>query len=216
MASKTFVIFGASTTYGAWDYEGGWVQRLRKSLDKETIKERGDYLVYNCGISGNTTEDLLKRFDIECKARTKEMIEYKGENIIMISIGGNDSVFLKSKNDFWVAPEKFKGNVKKLIKLAEKYSNKIIFVGCVPIDDSKTNPVPWNPNIIYKQENIKKYNDMVKEICKEANLMFIDVFNEWLRLDYKKWLYDGLHPNSRGHEKIFEIVKGFLIKNKII
>jgi len=29
-------------------------------------------------------------------------------------------------------------------------------------------------------------------------------------------LEDGLHPNSEGHKKIFESVKEFLIKNKII
>ena len=32
----------------------------------------------------------------------------------------------------------------------------------------------------------------------------------------KEDLEDGLHPNSAGHEKMFQRVKDFLIKNKII
>jgi len=35
-------------------------------------------------------------------------------------------------------------------------------------------------------------------------------------LDYKGLLEDGLHPNSTGHKKIYEIVKGFLVENRII
>ncbi|MEK7071708.1 MAG: hypothetical protein AAB959_00255 [Patescibacteria group bacterium] len=30
---KMFLIFGSSVTYGAWDSEGGWANRLRSFLD---------------------------------------------------------------------------------------------------------------------------------------------------------------------------------------
>ena len=49
------LVFGTSSTYGCWDEEGGWVQRLRKHLDKKQLTDKDSdlyYLVYNLGISG--------------------------------------------------------------------------------------------------------------------------------------------------------------------
>ncbi len=54
-------IWGDSITHGSCDEVGlGWVGRFRNSFPT------GDYVgVYNRGVSGDTTEDLLKRFSIE-------------------------------------------------------------------------------------------------------------------------------------------------------
>lgn len=45
---------------------------------------------------------------------------------------------------------------------------------------------------------------------------FTNIFEEFERQYYKKLLFDGIHSNSKGHQKIFEIVKDYLIKNKMI
>ena len=45
---------------------------------------------------------------------------------------------------------------------------------------------------------------------------FFYILNDFLDKDYKRLLEDGAHPNSEGHEKIFETVKDFLIQNKIV
>ena len=65
---------------------------------------------------------------------------------------------------------------------------------------------------------MKKYDNVIKSVCAEKNILFLDIFGEWIKIDYKKLLdkKDGLHPNSAGHQKIFETVKDFLIENKII
>ena len=203
------LVFGASITYGVWDREGGWVQRLRKFLDEKHLSDPDFYYsVYNLGVSGDTTEDLLERFEFETEQRKKE----KEETIFIIRIGENDAAFVHSKNDFWVPPEKFKENIKKLIDLARKYSSKIIFVGLTPPDESKTTPIPWNTDISYKVENSKRFNEISKSICKENNIYFIEIFKEL----YPKLQEDGLHPNSEGHQKMFEIVKDFITQNKII
>jgi lysophospholipase L1-like esterase len=211
------LVFGDSTVWGAWDIEGGWVQRLRKILDKKHMTNKEFFgIVYNAGISGNTTEHLLGRFEFETKQRLEEL--EKGEDlIIIISIGGNDSAYFKNKNSNWISPEKFKENIKKLIELARKFSSKIIFVGLEPIDESKSDPLPWDDNISYKNEYIQNYNEIIKSICKNENIIFVEIFDEWVNQDYKKFLCDdGFHPNSEGHKKIFEKVKETLIKNKLI
>jgi lysophospholipase L1-like esterase len=47
-------------------------------------------------------------------------------------------------------------------------------------------------------------------------MCFIEIFENWKKISYESLLYDGLHPNSEGHKKIFETVKNYLVKNKII
>jgi len=202
------MIFGASTTYGAWDKEGGWAARLRKSIDKKET----EHLIYNLGISGDTTADLLERFEFE----TKQRLEENEETIFIFAIGVNDSAFLQSKNGSWIALEKFKNNIQKLITIAKQFSSKIVFLGLTPVDEKKTTPIPWNTDIFYKNEYTQKYNNIIKSICEKENVPFLGLFDSWSNIDYKKLLYDGLHPNSKGHEKIFRSLKDFLIKKKVI
>ena len=61
---QTICIFGDSIAWGASDLEfGGWVARLRNYLETEKY----DSSIYNCSISGDSTQDLLKRFSNETK-----------------------------------------------------------------------------------------------------------------------------------------------------
>ena len=206
------LIFGDSITYGAWDKEGGWVQRLRKFLDEKTLIDFDFYcLVYNLGISGDSSEDLLERFEFETGQRLKE----DEETIIIFAIGINDSQFISGEGGHRTPINKFKDNVQKLIKLAQKFSSKIIFVGLTPVDEAKITPISWDINKPYKNNYIEKYNEIIKKVCKENKIPFIDVFKKLRPINYQILLEDGLHPNSEGHEKIFEIIKDFLINNLI-
>lgn len=171
-----------------------------------------DFLVYNLGISGDNTDGLLERFDFE----TKQRLDEDEENIIIFAIGINDSQFVQSQKGFRINPEKFRNNIKNIISLAEKYSSIICFVGLTPVDEAKTSPIPWNVDKFYKNEFIKKYDKIIKSICAKNKIRFIDIYGKFAKADYKKLLEDGLHPNSKGHKMIFEIVKDFLVKEKII
>lgn len=65
-------IFGDSITWGASDSEkGGWVERL-----KIYFGEKYDINVYNLGISGDATEDLLVRIEKELRSRKSNILEY--------------------------------------------------------------------------------------------------------------------------------------------
>lgn len=198
---STICVFGDSITWGAFDNEkGGWVERLRTSLWRKDID------VYNLGVSGDTTTDLLERFEVECKAREPD--------VILISIGINDSQHINNLPRTGLA--RFKSNIQKLIEIGQKFTSKIAFLGFNPVDESKTTPIPWSPEKHYTNGNIQKYNDIVKSVCGENNLPFIGIFEEWMKVNYRELLEDGLHPNSKGHQKIFEIVKEFLVENKIV
>ncbi|MDP3043192.1 MAG: SGNH/GDSL hydrolase family protein [bacterium] len=207
------LIFGDSIAYGAWDIEGGWAQRLRKYLDQKIINSGFElyYLVYNLGIDGETAGGILERFENEAKLRIWE----NEETIIIFSTGANDSIYNKTEKSFRCPPKKYKENLKQLFSLAKKYSDKIIFVGSTPVD-RRVDPIPWVPDCSYKNEYIKKYDEIAKAIFENNGGYFIEIFSEFEKLDYEKMLTDGVHPDSKGHEIIFKYVKNYLINNKII
>ncbi|MBS3175346.1 hypothetical protein J4440_05675 [Candidatus Woesearchaeota archaeon] len=192
---QTICIFGDSIVWGSWDpEEGGWVSRLRSYLETSDYEIR----VYNCGVSGDNTDNLLQRFDVEATAREP--------SIVIFAIGINDSQYANSKNNSRVPIERFQYNLQKLINKAKKFTQKIIFLSLTKVDESKTMPVPWDTTKYYDEENVKKYNSKIKDICNKNNLPFIDIFDLLDNSD----LEDGLHPNQEGHKKIFLKIKDFL------
>lgn len=208
------LIFGASTTYGAWDKEGGWADRLKRWIHQRTLEEKDFYsLAYNLGVSGDTTADILERFEFETKMRLKE----GEETMFIIAVGVNDSQFIHSKNGLRSTPDEYQENLQKLIGLAKKFSSSIVIIGTWPMDETKTSPIPWAPDESYKNKYLQEFNDMTKAVCMENGIHFIDLFGEWSKIDYKHFLSDdGVHPNTEGHKRIFELVRNFLIEKKII
>lgn len=71
--------------------------------------------------------------------------------------------------------------------------------------------MPWR-DIYYTNDNIKKYNEVMKKVCAENSVLYLDIFGLLSNND----LDDGVHSNTEGHRKIFEKVKDFLLENKII
>ncbi|MDF1498432.1 MAG: GDSL-type esterase/lipase family protein [Patescibacteria group bacterium] len=212
------LIFGDSIVFGNWDKQGGWANRLKNYYMKESLDNSDYYMVYNIGVSGDTSSELLERFEFEIKHRLWEGKDTgeKEEIIIVISIGNNDAAFVKSKNEFNTTLDNFDLNIKQLLIIAKKYSTKIFFVGLSLVDETKTMPVQWDFNIEHSNKNIEKYNKIIKLACKEEKIYFINMYEEFKKLDYKKLLEDGVHPNSEGHKKMFEIVRDFLAEKEIV
>lgn len=198
---KTIGVFGDSITWGANDYEGGgWVTRLRNYFQYKSLSVDKDIDVYNLGVSGDNTEDLLRRFDVETKAREPDTI--------IFAIGINDSQFLISKRDNRVPLDNFESNLYSMIKRSVDAGKNVIILGLTRVDESKTTPIPWNTDKEYKNEYIEKYNNILKKLSKEFGLKYVDVYDLLSNND----LSDGLHPNATGHKKIFEMVKSKLLK----
>lgn len=208
------LIFGASIAQGLWDQEGGWGDRLKTYLLRQILplKNSKDRIhVFNLAIAGNVASDVLRRFRIE----TKERMNFD-KTIFIFSVGTNDSAYLESKKNFNTLPKIYGQNVRKLFQEAKKYSSNIIFVGLTPVDETKTNPIPWNSDFHYNNESAKKYSDIAHQICNEEQVDFIEVFNDWVKMDYQHLLEEGLHPNSAGHQKIFETVRDYFVSHNII
>ncbi len=192
-------VFGDSITWGANDSEqGGWVNRLRNYYQSKGLRVDKDVDVYNLGVSGDNTEDLLKRFQVELEARLGEKITF-----VVFAIGINDSQFVISKNENRIPVEIFQVNLKTLIKEAKKYTDKIAFVGLTQVDESKTVPIPWNKDKRYTNDDIEKYNEIIQIVADEEGTVYIDMKGV-VGLEN---LGDVLHTDSEGHRKMFEKVK---------
>lgn len=204
------LVFGDSITYGLNDEKGGWVNRLRKELEKDNISNASHVRdsVYNCGIRGDTTEDLLKRFDAECSAR----VEREDNPIILFAIGTNDSS-TNTKGLNIIPIETYRLNLTKLFEKAKIVSDRIMFISLFPADETKTKPINWKPDRLYTNKSLEVYNSSIKEFCKEKNMIFVDLFKPIHKKAYQELLSDGLHPNSKGHQKIYKLVIKALEKN---
>ena len=195
---ESICIFGDSTAWGAWDLDrGGWANRLWLHIGKRNE----NYIeIYNQSISGGTTETILHRFESEAKNRNADALIFQ--------TGGNDSSYKHTPNNQVVSAEKFESNIQEIIARAKEITPHIIFIGFKKCDEKNTMPVSW-ADIYYANENIEKYNHIMKKSCERNNILFIDIFDLLGEDD----LDDGLHPNAEGHRKIFERVRDFLVEH---
>ncbi len=193
---KIFCVFGSSITYGSWDLEGGWANRLRKFLDQKNLSNQEDYLLlYNLGVDSDNTVKVLKRFDAESEAR---LAGWDNEStIIIFEVGKNDSCYRRDKNNSAVPQIEFENNLAILVKKAQALSSRVIFLGIAKGDDGKTIPFldSASGEECYDKENVRIYNDIIKKVCKKEKVLFINILDKMIDSDF----YDGLHPNTEGH-----------------
>lgn len=195
MVRNKILVFGDSITYGQRDLEmGGWVNRLRLALAHDSSITSCH--VFNMGISGQSTTEILDRLERECEGRVLD----DANNIIVIAVGINDTQILEGEiiND----EDTFKSNVIALINKAKDLTDKVIYLGLTPVDDSRTNPVTWDRSRIWKSELVENYDNIISEICSEMGVRYVYVYDQIDPATNE----DGLHPSEAGHIILAEIM----------
>ena len=206
------LVFGSSITLGFNDFEeGGWVGRFKKFVNKINKKHNLSHAVYNLGVDGDDTQGLLKRFRTEATPRCWP----NSKNVIIFEIGVNDSIVNTDKTRR-VKPEEFEANLKKLIKEAKSLTDDISFITLTPVIEGKVTPMPWSPSESYYEKEVDRYDKILRRVCEERDMEVIDLFQLNDKEQFKRYLDDGVHPNTEGHKKIFEIVRDFLVEQKLI
>ncbi len=206
---KGILCFGDSITFGRGEMPAkSWCGRL-----KDYFESKDPYNgVYNLGVPGQTSDELLKRFDSEAEGRAR-IHRDSDRYLILIAIGTNDCKFDGNLKEPRTDEKQFRKNIKELISKAKSCKAEVAFIGLPPVDESRTLPYEetW-----FKQERVKLFNDIIMESCKENNVLFFDMFGVMSKEDYPKLLNDGIHPNSAGYDFMFGKIKEFLEKNKLI
>ena len=177
---------------------------------KEYFEPKGGHnAVYNLGIPGEDSIGLLKRIDTECGAR----ISFKwpeDKYVISVAIGTNDCKLEKNKPRIEI--KKFEKNINELINKTKSYKAKVVFIGLFPVDEKLTLSYE---NTSFSNERIKLFNDIIKKSCEKNNILFLNMFETAIKEDYVKLLDDGLHPNSKGYDFMFDKVRNFFEKMKL-
>ncbi len=206
---KSIIAFGDSITFGRFDEsKGGWVSRLKKYYEDQDIY----HAVYNQGVPGDTSKGLLKRIDIECVSRARYV--WEGEkHLILIAVGINDSRGFESPENLDVPPKEYEENIIKIIEIAKKHTKEIAIIGITPVDEIMTNPFE---NTYFTNSRIEEYNQILKNISEKYEIPFIDLYEPMIKADHTKLLADGVHPNPKGYDLMFDTIKSKLIESKLI
>lgn len=193
--------FGDSLVLGVGDNKGlGWVGRL--SIEHHKKNPRNFF--YNLGDYGETSSDLLKRFNKEAISRFKKTENFSYSFII--SIGINDTRINLETGKEKVSILLFKKNIQKLINLSKIMKKEVIFLGLTPVIEKK---VINRMGSKFINSKIKEYNNVIKKQCEKNNIEFINIFDKIK----KEMIIDGLHLNYKGYDLIANNIKTIL-KNK--
>ena len=189
------LIFGDSITYGQRDLElGGWTNRLKLVIANDS--SIASCHVFNMGISGQTTGEVLERLDRECEGRVLE----DANNIIILAAGINDTQMISG--EVLTGEDDFRANVNALIETARKRTGKVMYIGLTPVDESRTNPVWWDKTKNWRNDIIEKYDGIIEEVCREQGVRYLHMFDRIDPLTNE----DGLHPSAAGHWIMTEII----------
>lgn len=193
---KKVAFLGASITEGFYDLEGGgFVGRFNHWIKAQQPKSK----VYNLGIYGENSSQILKRAIPELMPRKPDLV--------VVQICSNDSArWDDPDNDPKISIVQMEDNFHTLLSQV-KLSSQVICLGPPPVDETKTKP--FGTSLVYfTNYDLDRYNNKAKEICQSLDIPYIDIFDQWSKMaDYQKILEDGLHPNAQGHQMIFELIK---------
>ncbi|MEW7281248.1 GDSL-type esterase/lipase family protein [Aquimarina sp. 2201CG1-2-11] len=207
---KHIICFGDSITRGENDTEkGGWVDRLKTHCIKKFLKTRNNEIcVFNMGIGGETTEGLKKRFVHEFTTRLIE----NGDNIVTFAYGANDIALSNNKNT--ISVEEFYSNLVFCIDVALRKKATVYLINILPFIESVDSEY-HDQRKLRNIEDIITYNTKILEISKEKQIHHIDLF-QTMKVTQNNWFtYDGVHPNSKGHQRIYKKIKNVIFNPEL-
>jgi lysophospholipase L1-like esterase len=129
--------------------------------------------------------------------------------IILLSAGGNDSLYMNEKDEMRVSLDDFKENLRDMIRTAKKYAeDQVFFIGASPVKYADLDPLPWSKEESIIREKREKYMSEAEKICSQEGIEFISIKrNLEKQEEFADNTVDGVHPGKDGHRKIYEIVK---------
>jgi lysophospholipase L1-like esterase len=176
----TLCVFGDSIAVGSGDREaGGWVARLRLDLNA-----RGKIGVYNLGVDGDRSEQLLRRLAGEAAARNA--------SVIVIAIGANDLGWHGSEGtDVALFRKRYEG----VLTEAERFTRRILVLGLLNVDEG-------NESHGVRNEQVEAFNVIVEQLARAHGAEFLALYGLLSPPDF----VDGLHPNASGHARLAPLI----------
>ncbi|MDZ4993062.1 SGNH/GDSL hydrolase family protein [Clostridium perfringens] len=186
----SIVFTGDSITHGPLHTKGyrSYSEHFRERLKEEFINNitKENIMVFNTGISGATTRDIINDFHI--------CVNIYDPDIVFIMLGMNDS------SNQIVSLDEYRSNIIELI-------NKVREIGAIPILQT-SNTIKMD----LSRKSLKFYMEIIRDIAREKNVMLIDHYSHWESLEKEnsniknELLNDLIHPNEKGHLEIVKFI----------
>lgn len=173
--------------------------------------------VFNAGVGGNNTVDLLNRIEKDCLALKPKLT--------VLMAGTNDMNSVKH-----IPLKKYEENLDRMAKMIIKSGSKLLMMTILPCYEPDL--LTRHPATFYEPEGVsgrrKQINDMVKRIAKKHHAELLDL---GLRFDAignigtsKESLIqneanshkrDGIHPTANGYRFIGLAVYDYITAHKL-
>lgn len=174
------VLFGDSITQFWSDYDPDFFE--------------SNYLI-NKGISGQTTSQMLDRFD-------NDVIKYKPQKVVILA-GINDI----AENNGPIALEAVLHNIQIMVEKAFQHNIKVLLCSLLP-----ANRFYWNPKL-QPAAKVMELNRLLKNYTKVNSIDFVDYFPTMVDATnglLQSYGPDGVHPNLEGYLKMKFILEPYL------
>jgi lysophospholipase L1-like esterase len=178
----SFILIGKNLTPNKIVLMGDSITESWSNYSSEFFSEHG--FLINKGISGETTPQMLDRFEAD-------VLSLNPEGVIILA-GINDI----AQNTGYISVSEIFDNIVFMANLAKKNSIRPVLCSVLPV-----NELTWRPEI-KPTALVIELNQKIRKYCKESNILYIDYFSSMV--GEKKELrpeltYDGVHPNKEGY-----------------
>jgi lysophospholipase L1-like esterase len=164
----------------------GWTGRLCLKLAEQGLK----VTYYNLGIRGDTSGDIVQRWEIETARRLKDGYD----NRVVFSFGTNDTTLENGQRRLELT-DSLRHTTQILSVAQQKYP--VLMIGPPPILEAEQN------------SRTKILSDCVGELCTNLNVPYLDLFTPLSQS--VAWLEalagDGVHPGADGYRAIAHLIQ---------
>ncbi len=169
--------------------QGGGRSYVRHIVDLlEAVYPERTLRILNAGISGNTSRDLVARFD-------RDVVAYHPQ-WVSICIGINDvwRQFDRPAQPHWaVGPEEYRANMEKMILAARETAKGVFLLTPYFMEPLQADPM---------RARMDEYGAICRELAEEHHCTLVDlqaVFDRYFQHKHSAFIaWDRIHPNYTG------------------
>ena len=193
--------------YGDREYYRGWAGHLKEDFHRANETEGVEYMAlpafYNLGILGGTALKLRNQVAQERATRSP-----KGHTMLnILSIGLNDSAVYNDGSPL-TSEEDFIIQIREITDTLTQGGATMLHVGLTSFDEVRTINFR-NKGTSYRRDRARHYEEIGFRVSREQGVESIPLFDDSNNEEFIKTMLDkdGLHPNTRGHDWIYEKLK---------
>ncbi len=176
----------------------GWPGRV----GQHAAQQGHDCTIYNLGIRGETSDQIVERWLQECQPR---LAGYKHAAVVF-AFGINDAT--EQDGEIRVPLERSMVNARTVLAEALNRRWHCLFVGPAPVDERRQ-PLIMEDGAARMKRNavVADYNDALRHVAGEAGVPYLDLFASLsAEPQWSDELSDGLHPSAAGYDRMAAMI----------